>query len=854
MTWSSSTSTSILQLDDKDPAETVTGENIPDKDSAETVTGENFADFKRTLALLLNLWYITADKNDIKQNDEPITDIERHDILQMIFSWKQERLYTLSNEKKLKLIQILFIWEEERLKGLSNTEQIELLYELFSLETSDVSSDNKKEQDEKLNILSTAEKDKILQDLFSNNWELDSSFLYKWKGAELYKAISTDKEYPFMKMEIDCLHKLKYNPKFQKIFELIEHVLDIWAWDGQKAVALLDWIDNKWTYIAVDYSRDMLDVAENTIKNNEESKDLSSYVPNLKFWGTFKTNWSYNIWSWFNNVMYLFLWGTICNMTDEDIVKLLKNMDSKDFRGSKILLSYFTAPETKEEIKNLLNIYNSENNRAFHENGMDMLWLSKNDFEFDTVYETDDWLKYTIDTTDKIDDSLQWPFPWRIKWIIRAKTDKKIRLNNGKIIKVKKWQEFTIHYSRRFSEEKIKEIFEQSGCNVILSENEKWEKIVLLNKKSTRIKRFIKKNKKAIYGALAGMVITTAVNITTNKINDNQDNKQKNQKKTEQMLYNQIYNHGNERESGSNLYIQETNELISALSLYDLNDKDRETILELFKVYVSEHKSDSIPTIRFDSSRHEIDSITNQDQVRWFWGKYWSILIDKYNLRHSPYDFIELDMINVTKNLKEEIKYIADRETFGNKVISNHTYIDYGRFTSMCRWAAYWTIDYIDWWNTYKIVKVKIPIWDTRKRVYFAWKKTDNWWYSEFSTNTIEEISNKNWLNPEILSNTANLKENYITHSNIFAIEEPLIENVNKDHIVKMSKLSKTSIKPHMVYLHWERYYFITVPTESWKLIWLASKTLEWEYTTTEFNNIWKYFSDMRWLYHKGNR
>ena len=66
------------------------------------------------------------------------------------------------------------------------------------------------------------------------------------------------------------------------------------------------------------------------------------------------------------------------------------------------------------------------------------------------------------------------------------------------------------------------------------------------------------------------MVITTAVNITTNKINDNQDNKQKNQKKTEQMLYNQIYNHGNERESGSDSYIQETNELISALSLYDL--------------------------------------------------------------------------------------------------------------------------------------------------------------------------------------------------------------------------------------------------------------------------------------------
>jgi hypothetical protein len=36
-------------------------------------------------------------------------------------------------------------------------------------------------------------------------------------------------------------------------------------------------------------------------------------------------------------------------------------------------LSYFTAPKTPEEIDDLIKIYGSKEDRAFHENGMDML-------------------------------------------------------------------------------------------------------------------------------------------------------------------------------------------------------------------------------------------------------------------------------------------------------------------------------------------------------------------------------------------------------------------------------------------------------------------------------------------------
>ena len=69
-------------------------------------------------------------------------------------------------------------------------------------------------------------------------------------------------------------------------------------------------------------------------------------------------------------------------MSDEDIIAELKSMDNNwIINWNKILLSYFTAPNTQEEIDDLIKIYNSESNKAFHENGIDMLWLSKDDFE-----------------------------------------------------------------------------------------------------------------------------------------------------------------------------------------------------------------------------------------------------------------------------------------------------------------------------------------------------------------------------------------------------------------------------------------------------------------------------------------
>ena len=299
-------------------------------------------------------------------------------------------------------------------------------------------------------VLSNTERDNILNDLFLwKESELDSSFLYKWKWADLYANISNDESYPYINTEISILEKLKQNPKFKKILKKTDFITDVWSWDGQKAASLLWWTERQWTYIAEDYSRQMLNIAENKVRES---------IPQIKLWSFQKlNNWSHlsrNV----DNNMYLFLWWTICNMSDNEIVNELKNMDNNwIISWNKILLSYFTAPKDQEEIDNLIKIYNSENNKAFHENGMDMLWLSRDDFEYDTIYEKDD------------PEQKEWPFPWRIKWIIRAKKNTTVNLSDKKKIPIKKWEEFTIHYSRRFSKEWIENCLKRADAILYLT-------------------------------------------------------------------------------------------------------------------------------------------------------------------------------------------------------------------------------------------------------------------------------------------------------------------------------------------------------------------------------------------------
>lgn len=653
-------------------------------------------------------------------------------------------------------------------------------------------------------VLTNSERDNILNSLFLNKGEVDSSFLYKWKWAELYEKISKDKSYPFIDIEVSCLKNLKYDQSFKKILEKTKVITDVWSWDWQKAVALLKWTSWEWTYIPEDYSHEMLKIAEGKIKKE---------LPDVKLWSSQKLNNGKHLSQQYQNNMYLFLGWTICNMSDEDIITELKDMDNNwIINWNKILLSYFTAPNTQEEIDDLIKIYNSENNKAFHENGMDMLWLSKDDFEYDTVYEKDN------------PDQNKWPFPWRIKWVIRAKRDTTVKLSDWYEIEVQKWKEFTIHYSRRFSKEWIEKLFKKSGCNVVFTVDNTGDAITLLQRKPRKmwaIKKMV--NKTLIWALIMGSLVGYGIKSKQvekanekNKAYTEWESKTK-AKTTSEWMY----------------YYQETYELISALQLDKLeNEENKQATIDLFNKYIWDHKA---------------DWVTNIELIQWFWKEYGWILVKDFWVFHSPYDFMTSELINLTSNINEELTYTPN-VTLKNEVLSQRHYTDYGMFESIDRYRPF---EYNDWWKKYLISKVKIQNWNTIEWVYFVQKELE-WWhlktYSEPSTSMINEINNKSWLDNEIVSNTINLKENYIAKGDVFNIHPLHIRNVNKDQIVKMSQLSDVRIPVNTVYLNWKFYYVITVQTESWKNIWLASNTISWEYTTTTFSELAKDFKYARTL------
>lgn len=673
-------------------------------------------------------------------------------------------------------------------------------------------------------ILTLEEKNKILHDLFEwEEWELDASFLYKWKWAELYEKISLDESYPFINIENECLEGLRSNEKFIKILKNIDYITDIGSGDGQKIVALLwspwPYIDRTYvpwegTYIPEDYSWQMLDIAVQNVRK---------HLPHIKLSSSQKLNTWKHLTQHLSNNMYLFLWGTICNMTDREIVEELKRMDNDWLiEWNYILLSYFTAPNTEEEIKKLEQIYKSDANKAFHGNGMEMLWFSKDDFEYDAVYEKDD------------PSQKEWPFPWKIKWIIKAQRDMVVKINDWRRereIQIKKWDKFTLHYSRRFTKEWIKELFDKSGCKVVFSDEKNWDSIVLLKRKPSNLWKVRKTVMKAVWAAL----IVGATAFARAEHIEHKKQQERDKAYTER-----------EATQSSNtewtLYLQETNELIIALWLDELKDDNvKQVIIDLFNIYVWNHKN---------------DWFTNPELIQWFWQEYWWMLIKDLKLIHSPYDFITPELIHTTKNINQEIPLTPNRYYGNNLVWKEWFRYSYWKY-QISRLKS--PFEYDDWWKKYIILQVKIwDIWNTTKWVYLAQETHGKRWKTfcdeyELSTDTINEIQDKSWLDNAIISNTNNLKWNFIINCPIVywfkdRVETAMersprdIQNENDDQVINLDNWRRSKI--NTVYLGnlWF-YYVITVPTLSWKYVWLASESKFWPFTTTTFNKIAEEFS-----------
>ena len=760
-----------------------------------------------------------------------LTDEQRHKILQNL-AWNEDLFKKLTDKEKLKILERLFIWDEKKLENLSDTEKLWIFNKLLEWN-----------KEKKVENLSDKEKYKIFNDLFFwKEWELDSAFLYKWKWAELYEKISKDENYPFIDIEISWLKELKLDKKFKEILNKTDSITDVGCWDGQKAFALLKGLFRKWTYILEDYSRKMIDIAENFIKK---------CLPDLNLWSSQKLNNGKHLSQQLSNNMYLFLWWTICNMSDEQIIDELKGMDNNwIFKWNRILLSYFTAPNSLDEIEKLIKIYNSKSNKDFHENGMDMLWLSKDDFEYDTIYELDNWTKLKLENWElkpyewTLNDLLKWPFSWKIKGIIRAKRDIELNLSNQWKKEIKNWQEFTLHYSRRFTKEKIEELFEKSGCKTNFTHTKEGVSISLLNKKPTKTKAFIEKYQKLLITALVALWIWVWSWSWITIYNQ----QQKELKQTE-------LNMGLAMEGGWLVYHhQESLELISALNLDELNNKkDKQTIISLFNKYIEDQKESWASTEKL---------------IMWFYKEYWSILINDFWLTHAPYDFFGISKSLTFGTYIPLFEFTKKFETSGHElsltprhIVGNHAHfesiggLDYWVFSADIvneKWFFQSnTFEYKDWWNTYLILKVKVWKKNGKPTYIYVGAENKGQYYPEFSTKIVNQIHDKSWLDSEIVLNTAQLWNFNLVgqvdihgHIDIHTTTPLFLEDSNSDMVIKTAKLNDLRMSVNTVYIWWKLYYTIMLPTRSWNHIWLASKSTKWPFTTTLFNKIGEEFCE----------
>ena len=546
-------------------------------------------------------------------------------------------------------------------------------------------------------------------------------------------------------------------------------ITDVWAWDWEKALSLLWDYRWRWTYIPEDYSPEMLQIAARNIKK---------WAPWLNLWSlNILTSWKH-LASNIDNNMYLFLWGTICNMSNDEIIKELRNMDNNWILSwNHILLSYFTAPNTQEEINELIRIYNSDANRRFHENWMKMLWLSQNDFEFDTVYEKDD-------PTQKY-----WPFPWRIKWIIRAKKDCTVKLDWKKNIDITKWQEFTLHFSRRFTKKWIKKLFDESSCKVVFTEEGKWDSIVLLKRAPTKRKTLTDK----IKNVLIWVLVWTSIFVWGNYYNTYQKNKE-----TQDKVINRSFKKDIWKGIDYTLESQASKELLTAIWLDKADSETKKAINLNFNTYIKDHEKDSLSTEDYISSYRNI-----------FW---WTLI--KHFGAHPPYSFITKELIDNTNYAAHEGKAYKESNEFNTK-----------NYESSKRECDFF--EYDDNWEKYHMLKAYI--W--KKPVYLASK--ENNWIITYSTNNVENIRNKEWLNKTILANNHKLETNIITRAkmrknwdidklNILLLYEDCVDFRDSD--------------TYTLYLNWKKYYLKIWKTLSWYGVLWASKSSAWPFSVEIFD------------------
>lgn len=287
--------------------------------------------------------------------------------------------------------------------------------------------------------------------------------MYKWNGWDFYNKILQSGKYLAYNQELELIDK--HRQELQKYIK--KYITDIWCGNWEKAIHLLenDSSINDIFYVASDYSASMIEATETNINMKLPDIKMGNHQI-MRWWNELFTN------SLDNNT-YLRLWCTIWNLANkQEIVNQIKNMNNSwTLKWNKIIFSYFDIPQTPQELDQTTSLYKNKEWKDFILNWLKNLWIDTNKFEHIVDYNPNDNCIYI--------------------WA-QAKEDYEIIMTNWRNIKIKQWEKYYVHKSKRFNLEEINQILKQSWAKIEKHIWEDWISLIIAQKDPKYYKKTLK--------------------------------------------------------------------------------------------------------------------------------------------------------------------------------------------------------------------------------------------------------------------------------------------------------------------------------------------------------------------------
>lgn len=339
---------------------------------------------------------------------------------------------------------------------------------------------------ESKDLFTQEERNHFLKTIFYEEW-FDSSFLYRGEAAELFNQLAESKYSTHYKVEKELL--MEHRKDIQKFIG--KNVTDFWCWDGEKANILLSGIGKNFNYIAADYSDEMIRKAQEKLKKNWSAEIWQNILLNGK---------SFTLWKEISENTYLWLWETMSNFKNSDIVNYLRGMWNTSYtKWNNIILSFAMEPKDEVEREQRKKIYDNALAEKFVMTALKQLWVDVDDFD------------YTVKMNESGDV---------LVWII-AKSDYELSLSNTETepstnISIKKGVFYPIHQNRAFNKESIDGLLKQARCDRKWIVDNQWVGLMVVQRLPEKWEKYWSKVRNTLLWLLlvwSGVGIKTGIDI-----------------------------------------------------------------------------------------------------------------------------------------------------------------------------------------------------------------------------------------------------------------------------------------------------------------------------------------------------